>query len=282
MNKFLKRMVKKMKMMGRLLKLIVPKYAIKRSWRKIYQRIADETSSERLFFMNYGYEPIYDFDLKPSLEARDEKYRCMIQLYHHLVSKIETRGKKFLEVGSGRGGGCDYIQRYFSPVQVFGIDISKKAIELAKKDFPNPNITFLQGDAGAIPYEDNFFDVVINIESSHCYPDIQRFVREVRRVLSKTGVFLIADFGTKERMNGLENVFKENSFRTVNSFDITQNVVASLNILTSYYNKVFGDSIKDKKLSSGLLRMARVKESQGYNMFKNGSETYRSYILSPQ
>ena len=40
-------------------------------------------------------------------------------------------------------------------------------------------------------------DVVMNIESSHCYPNIEEFFKGVHFMLKDNGVFVYADF----RMN---------------------------------------------------------------------------------
>jgi SAM-dependent methyltransferase len=46
------------------------------------------------------------------------------------------------------------------------------------------------------------FDAVINVEASHCYPSLPRFLAEVARVLRPGGHFLYADV---RRCHQLEN-----------------------------------------------------------------------------
>src|ERR1700690_3091246 len=58
----------------------------------------------------------------------------------------------------------------------------------------------MQGDAENLPFEKNTFDVVINVEASHCYPNFPRFLSEVARVLRHGGHFLYADFRFSERL----------------------------------------------------------------------------------
>ena len=55
-------------------------------------------------------------------------------------------------------------------------------------------LSYVQADAENLPFDDASFDVVINVESSHCYPHIDRFLSEVRRVLAPGGCFGIVDF----------------------------------------------------------------------------------------
>ena len=86
-------------------------------------------------------------------------------------------------MGSGRGGGASYISRHLKPKSVVGIDISKNAVRLCKSTHQYPNLSFYVGDSEKIPFEDESFDVVLNVESSHCYGNILLFLTEVKRVL---------------------------------------------------------------------------------------------------
>ena len=51
----------------------------------------------------------------------------------------------------------------------------------------------MQGDAQNLPFPDQSFDAVINVEASHQYPDFPRFLEEVTRVLRPGGHFLYTD-----------------------------------------------------------------------------------------
>ena len=48
-------------------------------------------------------------------------------------------------------------------------------------------------DSEDLPFPDDSFDAVINIESSHTYPNFSRFLAEVARVLRPGGHFLYTD-----------------------------------------------------------------------------------------
>ena len=51
----------------------------------------------------------------------------------------------------------------------------------------------MRGDAQALEFGDGTFDAVINVESSHCYASMDRFLAEVVRVLRPGGHLLYAD-----------------------------------------------------------------------------------------
>ena len=51
------------------------------------------------------------------------------------------------------------------------------------------NITFRQGDVGALPFEDETFDAVLSLNGFHAFPDKEAAYRETFRVLKPGGVF---------------------------------------------------------------------------------------------
>ena len=51
------------------------------------------------------------------------------------------------------------------------------------------NVTFLQGDVGALPFADESFDIVLSLNGFHAFPDKEAAYRETYRVLKKGGTF---------------------------------------------------------------------------------------------
>ena len=51
------------------------------------------------------------------------------------------------------------------------------------------NITFRQGDVGALPFEDGSFDIVLSMNGFHAFPDKEAAYRETFRVLKPGGIF---------------------------------------------------------------------------------------------
>ncbi|MDT3421780.1 O-methyltransferase [Pseudomonas protegens] len=146
---------------------------------------------QRLTFLNYGYlAQDSDFDW---INDVDLEQKCSVNLIRTLLGDSDLRGKKVLEIGSGRGGNCSYLARYTGAASVTGLDFCPAHIELCNRVHALPGLSFVGGDAMALPFADNEFDVVINIESSHCYPDLNTFGAEVQRVLKQDGRFFYAD-----------------------------------------------------------------------------------------
>ena len=51
------------------------------------------------------------------------------------------------------------------------------------------NVSFVQGDVGALPFEEKSFDIVLSLNGFHAFPDKEAAYSETFRVLKKGGTF---------------------------------------------------------------------------------------------
>lgn len=178
--------------------------------------------------MNYGYAErdctTTAFDLQPA----DEAERYPIALYRHVATMAPLAGRDVLEVGSGRGGGASYVARYLEPKRMVGIDLSGKAVSFSNRRHDVANLHFQQGDAERLPFDDGSFDSVINVESSFCYPSIDRFFAEVRRVLRPGGHLHYTDLRLAHEMQDWREAIARSGLELIVERDITANVVEAL------------------------------------------------------
>ena len=227
--------------------------------------------------MNFGYASL-NGEPPPKLEMEDEQNRYFIQLYHHVATAVDVRGKDVLEVGSGRGGGAAYIMHYLEPRSVLGVDIAQSSVHLCNTLHQVPGLFFQQGDAEALPLKDESFDLVLNIESSHCYGDMKRFISEVYRVLRPGGFFSFADLRFTEQLEETYRLFRESHFEDLLDEIITENVVAALDTMTEWKKESL------RKVTPFFLRKAfydltAVKDTNGYNDLINGKKTYICFVM---
>ncbi len=190
----------------------------------LFNRDADKA------FMNYGYATLdgsgHDLTLKPE----DEANRFCIQLYNAVVRPADLQNKDVLEVGSGRGGGASFLTRYFAPRSFTGVDLAARAVSMANAHHRHPGLSFQQGDAENLHFPAESFDVVVNVESSHTYPSVPRFVSEVHRVLRPGGNFVFADLRPTRAIDELRGHFQSAGFEIVEEEQITPNVLRSLDL----------------------------------------------------
>lgn len=172
-------------------------------WRWWYNKLAKQVGAREWTFMNYGFQPSAD-EGRLTLAQEDEADRFCIQLYERVTGRADLTGKRVLEVGSGRGGGASYVARYRKAQSVLGIDYSREAILFCKALHRGvANLGFEVGDAEKLPLAKGSVDVVVNVESSHCYGNIEKFFGEGARVLRLGGCFLFADLREPREMEDL-------------------------------------------------------------------------------
>src|SRR5271163_624144 len=123
---------------------------------------------------------------------------------HHLditektMRRMELRpGERILDLGCGSGWATRLLARLVSDGpqgfgQVVGVDISDEMIRQARaasKEFDN--VMFVIGSAAQIPWEENFFDKVLSVESFYYYADQERALAELFRVMAPRGELFI-------------------------------------------------------------------------------------------
>jgi ubiquinone/menaquinone biosynthesis C-methylase UbiE len=162
-----------------------------RQYQKIHYPLVTRFSGGELLLLNNGYEE--DPPMALPLSAADEPDRLGLQLYHRTATQVDLSGKRVLEVGCGHGGGASYLVRTLRPTSYTGLDVNSTGIDFCRERHNLPGLEFVAGDAENLPFPDQSFDVVINVESSHCYLDFPGFLAEVARVLRPGGDFVYAD-----------------------------------------------------------------------------------------
>ncbi len=240
-----------------------------------YWYISRIDSDNEVTFMNYGYN---DSSQKIKLDHDDEPNRYSIQLYHRLASAVDLKNKDIVEVGCGRGGGLAYVAKTFSPSSALGIDIEPRAVKFASRFHHLNQLRFKQGNALDMPIESNAFDVVINVESSHRYLDINQFLSEVSRVLKHDGYFLYTDFRYPEEIPTLKESLKAFDLKLVEEQQINSNVVSALNYDTERRINLV-KKLAPKIFHKSALNFAGVVDSPTYNQIVSGDLVYFVYIF---
>ncbi len=110
------------------------------------------------------------------MEGRWEKVAKAMADHYGLKS-----GDRILDVGCGKGYLMFDFTKVIPGIEVYGLDISKYAINDAKEEIKD---RIMYGNANDLPFKDNEFDLVYSlntIHNLHCY-DLNRSLREIQRV----------------------------------------------------------------------------------------------------
>jgi ubiquinone/menaquinone biosynthesis C-methylase UbiE len=119
------------------------------------------------------------------------------------LQRVELRaGQRVLDVACGTG----IITRLAAPIlgpsgSIAGIDLNEQMLDLARARAPTGGaaIEWRQGDAAALPYDSDEFDVVLCQQGLQFFPDKAAGLREMHRVLKPEGLLGICVWCAVER-----------------------------------------------------------------------------------
>lgn len=111
-------------------------------------------------------------------------------------------GGRMLEVGCGRGGFAIWLSKQRPDFDITALDFSDSAIAIAREKAAGENaaVTFVVGDAEALPFPDGAFDLVVSCECMEHVPHPPKMAQELARVLKPGGRFCLT---TPSYLNGL-------------------------------------------------------------------------------
>lgn len=106
-----------------------------------------------------------------------------------------------LDVCCGSGFFLDILKNLVDEKNLYGVDISQKMIDLAKKVTPKVRV----GSIYELPVEDQSFNLVTGSSALHHLEDLEAVFSEVHRVLKPGGVFL-TDYDNNARFAKIANI----------------------------------------------------------------------------
>ena len=219
-----------------------PEVAAKESYREFYndvtRRLEQSGMGAASFFLNYGYVSLGEGD-ESRFEVPAEVFnRNSVRLAFELIGSTQLNDRKVLDVGCGRGGTVALLAETFGAIAT-GVDLSPEAIAFCRITHGH-GTQFEVGDAEHLPFADDSFDVVTNMESSHTYPNLRAFFTEVRRVLAHGGIFLYTDLLPAQRWAEVRMLLASLGLRATSERDITANVLQSCDEVAANRTKAFG------------------------------------------
>jgi len=128
----------------------------------------------------------------------EEMERHHQSITEQTIRLMELRaGERVLDLGCGSGWASRLLARIVGEGpeghgQVVGVDISDEMVRRARaasREFDN--LMFIWGTAERIPWEENCFDKVLSVESFYYYPDQDKALNELFRVMAPRGRLFI-------------------------------------------------------------------------------------------
>jgi ubiquinone/menaquinone biosynthesis C-methylase UbiE len=104
--------------------------------------------------------------------------------------------KAYLDLGTGNGYVAFYIAKKHPKIKVCGLDIANTSIitnnEIANQEQIS-NLNLISYDGTNYPFETGQFSGVISRYAFHHFPDNQKSISEISRVLEPRGYFILSD-----------------------------------------------------------------------------------------
>lgn len=121
--------------------------------------------------------------------------------------KVENAGKA-LDIATGGGHAALVLAEHVTEVTT--LDMTEPMLREAESFLNSRGYTqvrYVQGDAEAMPFENDYFDLAVCRIAAHHFPDSDAFIREAARVLRSEGSFILFDnvSSESERLDALYN-----------------------------------------------------------------------------
>lgn len=122
-----------------------------------------------------------------------------------------ARKKKVLDLGCGFGLMSIHFA-LFGASDVFAVDVDKQRLSVLERILsmlnpPLKNVHLVLGEDGKIDSKDNFFDVVVMVDTISYIKHLRTFLAEARRVLKSKGILFISE------MNNVLNLFGNTAYK---------------------------------------------------------------------
>lgn len=124
----------------------------------------------------------------------EEMERHHISIAEQTIALMDLRpGERVLDLGCGAGWATRILAKAVAggpkgAGQAVGLDISDEMVRRARAASRDvENVLYVWGSAKEIPWEDDYFDKVLSIESFYYYPDQDAALVELLRVLAPGG-----------------------------------------------------------------------------------------------
>ncbi len=140
---------------------------------------------------NYHYRQINKKNLKEFNAYVFARYALEIDLLRKIFNESKKDIYRILDIGCGDGVLIYLIVKKFrkKDIELFGIDSSEIAIEVAKEKIPLAE--FKIANLYDLPFEENYFDIIISSDVIEHVSEANKMLSEIRRVGKKGSYILI-------------------------------------------------------------------------------------------
>lgn len=165
-----------------------------------------------------------------------DTFMIIFPLWKKWIKKVipYIEGKKILEVSFGSG----YLMTQYArdEFDIYGIDYNEKMLEITSKKILSKEINakLSMANVEKLPFPDNTFDTVINTMAFTGYPNGDKAMSELKRVLKKGGKLLLVDFDYPKERNLM-------GYLIIRMWEKFGDIIKDINLLLKKYDFDYKD-----------------------------------------
>ncbi|MBC8509646.1 MAG: class I SAM-dependent methyltransferase [Anaerolineales bacterium] len=110
------------------------------------------------------------------------------------------QGQRVLEISFGTGYLMMQLAKQY---EVYGLDYNERFVTMLREKLAQTGLSanVRQGNVEAMPYEDGYFDTIVNTMAFTAYPNGEKAMSEMHRVLKKNGRIVMVDVDYPSDLN---------------------------------------------------------------------------------
>lgn len=108
--------------------------------------------------------------------------------YFGKLSELKT-AKTLIDVGSGLSAPAIFWRNLYDNLNLYCVNINYRQLHFSS---PEKNIEFINSTSTKLPFDDNFADRILALESSQHFRPFEGFISESKRILKKSGILTLA------------------------------------------------------------------------------------------
>lgn len=138
-------------------------------------------------------------------------YEVSMKINRYIFASSAVVGKRVLDIGCATGYGSAMLKEKGAK-EVVGVDISSRALNIARRHHQSAGLSFLEHDVQRLPFPDGSFDVIIAFEVIEHLPKYHDFVVECRRVLKPGGIIFCSTPNKNAVSPGMDGTYRSHHF----------------------------------------------------------------------
>lgn len=157
-----------------------------------------ENKKEQVGRMFDGIAPYYDFLNRFLSLGIDVSWR------KKAIAELDpAQHRRILDVATGTADVAILTAKTLPQAHITGLDLSREMLKIGDTKIEKQNLTdriqLLQGDSENLPFADNSFDALTVAFGVRNYENLERGLREMRRVLRPDGKLVVLEFSRPRR-----------------------------------------------------------------------------------